>query len=1523
MANTLVFLGSTPTNASQLFTLGSMPETAVQTSLTGYTGTTGPEDFTACNGGIAFNGGTTGDQQLWGLSASGVAAPITTSALSPDLDPLNLTAIGTTLFFSGTDAAGNNDLYTSDGTPGGTHAIAANNAGAGGLSPDEIVAANGTAFFSGIDASDSTGLWVSNGTAAGTMELSVAGTDTQNIAQLGAGLNPSNITVANGQIFFAGTDSSGSIGLWKSDGTGAGTVELNIGNAAADGINPTTSNIVSFNGLTYFAGQDASGNVGLWVTDGTGGDTHEIGVNNSSAGGLAPVSLTVFNGSLYFGGTDASGRTGLWKSDGTTAGTQELAVSGTAPGGLAPVSSNVLDYTNVSMAVFNGRLYFAGSGADGTEDLWSSDGTAAGTVEVSTPDASETSTGVLPTDFAVLGASTNTGNTSTIAAAVAPLTLGTGHDTITFLASEDAYAGDAQFTVSVDGKQVSGVLTETALRSQSQAQLITLNGDWGNGTHTLTLNFLNDAYGGPGLDRNLYASTAIYNGVSASGSLALLGGGPQSLTLGTAAPATTTLGSGSDTITLQMSEDAFNGNAQFIATVDGIQIGGVQTVTASRSAGQSQQFNLLGNFGPGSHTVGVDFINDTAGSTAIQDRNLYVNSTSFDGTLVAQGALAEFSGGTQTITTGVAAAPVAQTMQVGNGTDVIALKVSEDYFAGDAQFTLAVDGKQIGGIITAQDSHSAGLDQTLLVMGNFGPGTHQVGVDFLNDLSGPSIATEDRNLYIDGATYDGSSNAGSLALLNNGTQTITVGTPATPVTSSVGSGYDTFALKMSQDFYQGNAQFVVAVDGTQVGGVQTASALHSSGQDSTLDVLGNFGAGRHTLSVSFLNDAYGGSASTDRNLYVDGVSYNGAAGDSMILLNTETMSEVVGTAQQPVVTVGSGYDTVGLKISEDYFQGDAQFTVAVDGKQIGGIQTASALHSTGQDTTYNIMGNFGAGQHQVSVDFLNDDFGPSVATQDRNLYVDSTSYNGVITSGASLTLDGQGTQITTVGTPSGGAISLGSGTDSISLKLSEDYFQGDAQFTISVDGQQFGSVMTATAQHGSGQEQVFNLSGNFGAGQHKVSVDFLNDAYAGTAFTDRNLYVDSASYDGVTTAGASLTLLTTGTQTLSVGNPDPAVTTIGSGSDTVGLKISEDFYEGDAQFTISVDGVQVGGVQTAGAQHSVGQDQIFNVLGNFGTGSHVVSLDFLNDANGPTGDRNLYVDGTSFDGKTIANGTIAIPAAVPGSIAIPGADTLTLHMSEDAYLGDAQFNVYVDGKQVGGTLTTTALHNAGQSQTFNLAGSWGACGHTVGVMFLNDAYGSNASQDRNLYVNSVGIDGVTTTENYELSSNGGANFNTVTATTYTPGTVGGTIATLGNDTVNAGTGFVTIGTNGPTVLINGGSGGMQFFGNTGSATVFGGSGTSSLIDSGGSLAFTVGTGAASVSVGFAKEVYTIINGHAGNTLDLYGFNPANDHVHLQGYSGNVIASEQVTGGSTQIVLADNTKIVLHEVTTLANSQIFV
>ncbi|WP_449411832.1 carbohydrate-binding domain-containing protein [Methylobacterium komagatae] len=82
---------------------------------------------------------------------------------------------------------------------------------------------------------------------------------------------------------------------------------------------------------------------------------------------------------------------------------------------------------------------------------------------------------------------------------------------------------------------------------------------------------------------------------------------------------------------------------------------------------------------------------------------------------------------------------------------------------------------------------------------------------------------------------------------------------------------------MSQDFYKDNAQFTVSVDGQQVGGILAAHATHSAGQSDTITLNGDWATGDHQVSINFLNDAYGGSASTDRNLYLDSATFNGFA----------------------------------------------------------------------------------------------------------------------------------------------------------------------------------------------------------------------------------------------------------------------------------------------------------------------------------------------------------------------------------------------------------------------------------------------------------------------------------------------------------------------------------------------------------------------------------------------------------------------------------------------------------------------
>ncbi len=194
---------------------------------------------------------------------------------------------------------------------------------------------------------------------------------------------------------------------------------------------------------------------------------------------------------------------------------------------------------------------------------------------------------------------------------------------------------------------------------------------------------------------------------------------------------------------------------------------------------------------------------------------------------------------------------------------------------------------------------------------------------------------------------------------------------------------------------------------------------------------------------------------------------------------------------------------------------------------------------------------------------------PYSPSTDRNLYVDGATYNGTDVSGSKLTLMSAGVQavtvhdITAVPTASTSistpiSAGIGSGSDKLVLKISQDAYQGDAQYTVSVDGKQIGGTLTAHASHTAGQSDTVTVSGDWGPGDHQVSINFLNDAYATpySPSTDRNLYVDGATYNGTDVSGSKLTLMSAGAQAVTVHDTNVligvpgAILASGNGPDT-------------------------------------------------------------------------------------------------------------------------------------------------------------------------------------------------------------------------------------------------------------------------------------------------------------------------------------------------------------------------------------
>ena len=237
--------------------------------------------------------------------------------------------------------------------------------------------------------------------------------------------------------------------------------------------------------------------------------------------------------------------------------------------------------------------------------------------------------------------------------------------------------------------------------------------------------------------------------------------------------------------------------------------------------------------------------------------------------------------------------------------------------------------------------------------------------------------------------------------------------PPVPTVTTVGEGPDALVLRISQDAYLGAAQYTVKVDGIQYGGALTASASRASGGADTLNVMGSWSGGLHEVVVEFLNDAWGGTPETDRNLYLEGATYDGAAVPGAIaafekpVAQSFTVLDTDRAGAPASITVGAGPDSLVLRISQDAYLGDAAYTVTVDGVQTGGILTASALRSAGANDTVTVLGNWGEGAHQATIEFLNDAWGGTPET-DRNLFLDGATYDGVEVDGAAATLEKSG-----------------------------------------------------------------------------------------------------------------------------------------------------------------------------------------------------------------------------------------------------------------------------------------------------------------------------------------------------------------------------------------------------------------------------------------------------------------------------------------------------------------------------------
>lgn len=259
------------------------------------------------------------------------------------------------------------ELWKSDGTAEGTALLKDIYPGTSNSGVANLIDVNGQLFFTASDGITGTELWKSDGTPNGTMIV-------KDILRVAGSSKPQNLVVANGYLYFRANDGSHGYELWRSDGTSGGTfMVVDINPASKSGGNP--EQIANADGTLYFFANNGIDGKQLWKSNGTAGNAELVKI--IQPGGTPNLDyLTALNNMVCFQANDGIHGAEIWRSNGTAEGTYLLKDITPGPGSDTEYATPHLN----NFKTVNGKLYFLAMEVG--VGLWSTDGTEAGTVQI-------------------------------------------------------------------------------------------------------------------------------------------------------------------------------------------------------------------------------------------------------------------------------------------------------------------------------------------------------------------------------------------------------------------------------------------------------------------------------------------------------------------------------------------------------------------------------------------------------------------------------------------------------------------------------------------------------------------------------------------------------------------------------------------------------------------------------------------------------------------------------------------------------------------------------------------------------------------------------------------------------------------------------------------------------------------------------------------------------------------------------------------------------------------------------------